>query len=148
MRILDFSDGFESATEPQQGFIKASSLQNFADDAAYVAAKTSAATVGDIYFNTTENTIHFYTDTGWNSWYVERYLALYAIAAPQAANTVMTLLASGSYVVGGNQLYISLNGQLLEKGYDYNEIGTAGTTSTTIEMIPDLVEGDRVIIRK
>jgi len=63
MRELDFTDSFESSTEPTQGSILANALANFANDAAFETAKGSAGVDGDIYYNTTIESIK-YNDSG------------------------------------------------------------------------------------
>lgn len=63
MRILDFSDGFESASAPSTGDIAANSLKVYASDAAFLADKainTGTGTDGDIYFNSTLNNIRYW----------------------------------------------------------------------------------------
>lgn len=63
MRILDFSDGFESASSPLLGSIAANSLRVYASDAAFLAGKTTNPGVGedgDIYFNSTLNVIRYW----------------------------------------------------------------------------------------
>lgn len=74
--------------------------------------------------------------------------SVHDIVVDQAANTVMTLLDSGNYIVGIEQLTIYLNGLLLQLGVDYSEIGTPGSLSTQILMIDNLVAGDKLTIRK
>lgn len=76
------------------------------------------------------------------------YFATHDVSVAVAENSVITLLNSGNYVVGRNQLYISLNGQLLELGVDYAEVGAANSISTQIMILQDLVVGDRLTIRK
>jgi len=63
MRELDFTDNFESSTEPTQGSIEANALATFANDAAFEAAKGSSGVDGDIYYNTTIESIK-YNDSG------------------------------------------------------------------------------------
>lgn len=58
--------------------------------------------------------------------------------------------ASGAtryYTVGAGYLSVFLNGQLLDPGEDYDEVGTAGTDSNTITISQDLSDGDRVTFR-
>lgn len=43
-----------------------------------------------------------------------------------------------NYTVGANQLTIYLNGLHCARGQQYNEVGTAGTTSTTIQLLHPL----------
>jgi hypothetical protein len=76
------------------------------------------------------------------------------IAGPVAANTILTIPtdsrdsnAQEEYVVGAGLLTIYLNGQLLELGYDWDEVGTIGNLSSDIEILQDLEVGDRLIFR-
>ena len=62
---MDFVDGAQSETTPTIGNITASNLVQYANDAAYEAAESGAPTVGNIYYNTTDNTIRFYNGTIW-----------------------------------------------------------------------------------
>jgi len=63
-RVLDFSDGFTSASEPSQGSISTNKFRNFVDDAAFVTDKGSAATEGDAYFNTTSKFVRYHNNGG------------------------------------------------------------------------------------
>lgn len=65
-KILSFSEG-TAVTAPSQSFLIASSLSVYANDAAYVAAKGSAAAEGDIYANSTDGMIHTYDGTNWKT---------------------------------------------------------------------------------
>jgi len=65
MRELDFSDGFTSASEPNQGILTASGLRVFADDAAFVTWAGRAAQEGDVYANSTLNRIRYYDGSQW-----------------------------------------------------------------------------------
>lgn len=65
-RILDFDDAFTTATAPDvidpaaaDGFV------TYASDAAYEAAKGSAGSAGDAYFNTTTERLRIHNGTGW-----------------------------------------------------------------------------------
>jgi hypothetical protein len=64
-RVVDFTDGFSSATAPSTTGVEASSLQNHADDAAFVTAKGTPASNGDIYYNTTSHTVRVYKNGAW-----------------------------------------------------------------------------------
>lgn len=64
-RILDFFDGFSSATTPLQQFITAGSLMVFANDAAYEATKGGAGEEGNIYFNSTDKEIRYHDGVEW-----------------------------------------------------------------------------------
>jgi hypothetical protein len=65
MKLLNFSDGFESASEPTQGNLTSNALKVFASDAAYVTDKGSAASQGDVYVNSTTDKVRVYNDVGW-----------------------------------------------------------------------------------
>lgn len=67
MRILNFSDGFESATEPTQGLIAPTNLKVFASDSDFVTDKGSAATLGDLYSRSSDNNIRYFDGTNWTS---------------------------------------------------------------------------------
>jgi hypothetical protein len=64
-RLINFFDGASSGTVPTIGNIVASDLVQYANDAAFEAAELGAPKVGNIYFNTTSNTIRFYNGTAW-----------------------------------------------------------------------------------
>lgn len=55
-----------------------------------------------------------------------------------AANTNFTI---DSYIVGSKSLTVWLNGLRCQEGVDFNEIGTAGQASTTIQFV-DIVTSD------
>lgn len=66
-RILDFSDGFESASAPSTGSVTSNALKVFANDAAFVTDKGSAAVAGDTYFNSTMNAQRIFNGSIWFS---------------------------------------------------------------------------------
>ena len=67
LKIVEFFTGFTSETQPNLTSIEAERLGTYANDAAYVSAKGSAAAEGDAYGNTTDNTIHYYNGSAWVS---------------------------------------------------------------------------------
>jgi hypothetical protein len=76
------------------------------------------------------------------------------ITGPVAPSTIITLPLDSrdsnvqeQYLVGAGLLSVYLNGQLLELGVDWNEVGTVGTLSDDIEILQSLVVGDRLIFR-
>lgn len=69
LRQEEFADGLTSASAPNTGTLEASSLQQHANDAAFVSSKGSAASAGDVYYNTTNGVIRYYDDVNstWRS---------------------------------------------------------------------------------
>lgn len=67
MRIVDFADGYSSSAAPIQGLLTATSLGVYANDAAFVTAKGSAAAQGDSYYNTTLLKARTYSGTTWGN---------------------------------------------------------------------------------
>lgn len=65
MRVLDFSDGYESSTAPSLTDLTAAGLRVYVDDAAFVTAKGSAAAEGDMYWNSTSDQPKYYTGAAW-----------------------------------------------------------------------------------
>lgn len=64
-RVIDFVDGFESATTPTAGTINSSSLAQYADDSAY-EADNGPGQAGDMYYNTTSNTPRVHNGTAFS----------------------------------------------------------------------------------
>ena len=76
------------------------------------------------------------------------------ITGPVLSGTIITIPldsrdsnAQEEYVVGAGLLAVYLNGQLLELGLDWNEVGTSGNLSSDIEILQDLEVDDRLIFR-
>lgn len=61
-RIINFFDGSSSSTTPTLGNISASDLVKYANDAAYEAAEAGSPVGGNIYYNTTTDTVRYYRD--------------------------------------------------------------------------------------
>lgn len=69
-RILDFSDGFTSSSAPTGTNIQSDStrsVQPYADETAFVTAKGSAATSGDVFLNTTTDLLMYFDGAAWNN---------------------------------------------------------------------------------
>jgi len=69
-RILDFSDGFTSSSVPTGTNIQSDStrsVQPYADETAFVTAKGSAATSGDVFLNTTTDFLMYFDGTAWKT---------------------------------------------------------------------------------
>ncbi|OQW46496.1 MAG: hypothetical protein A4S09_16395 [Proteobacteria bacterium SG_bin7] len=76
------------------------------------------------------------------------------ITGPVPASTVITIPLDSrdsnvqeQYLVGAGLLSVYLNGQLLELGVDWDEVGAVDTLSDEIEILQELVVGDRLIFR-
>ena len=67
MRSLNFNDGFSSASAPSQGAIQQNAYAIFANDAAFVTAKGSAAANGDVYYNSTTERVREFVDSAWRN---------------------------------------------------------------------------------
>lgn len=65
MRILDFSDGFTSSSEPALVQISANNLKVYVSDAEFESLKGSALATGDIYFNSTDSKVRTYDGSDW-----------------------------------------------------------------------------------
>lgn len=66
MRLFDFSDGFTSATSPTTSGAIASSLNVYENDAAYEAVYGPGAN-GDMYYNSTNHVVRFYSNGAWRN---------------------------------------------------------------------------------
>lgn len=76
------------------------------------------------------------------------------ITGPVLSGSIITLPLDSrdsnvqeEYLVGDGILTIFLNGQLLELGSDWNEVGAPNTLSDEIEILQDLEVGDRLTFR-
>lgn len=64
VNTLTFSEGVE-VSQPVQTFLATTQYVTYADDAAYVTGKGSAAADGDAYYNTTDDVIRLYANGAW-----------------------------------------------------------------------------------
>ncbi len=63
-RIIDFADGFTSASAPSGTSTTTKAYSVYADDAAYVT-DNGAAGDGDVYYNSTINKVKIYENGAW-----------------------------------------------------------------------------------
>lgn len=75
-RMINFFDAATSGTTPTIGNLVASNLVKYANDAAYVAGESGAPTTGNIYYNTTEDSIRYYNGSAWVAAIAEDGLSL------------------------------------------------------------------------
>lgn len=80
MRILDFADGFSSATTPSSTGAIALQIESYANDVAFEAVYGSGS-AGDIYYNTTDKVVRFYSDGAWRNLGRVEVVAVQSIAA-------------------------------------------------------------------
>lgn len=77
MRNINFSDGYETASAPTAGAAALSKLLEYADDAAFVSAKGSAASEGDIYKKAgSPDYVRIYMDAAWTSFLTSAVVTL------------------------------------------------------------------------
>jgi hypothetical protein len=109
MRVLDFLDGFTVATAPTSVLTAAAGLATYSSDAAFVAAKGTAAANGDAYYNTSDLSIHLYNSSAWRSFREHRIVQnSFTIANNQgvaAAVTGLLLPAETRTAVIDYQIY-------------------------------------------
>lgn len=66
-RTLDFTDGFTTETEPSGDTFKTRGLRSYATEAAFVTAKGSAATGGDMFYDSTLHVVKYYDNNSWET---------------------------------------------------------------------------------
>jgi len=84
----------------------------------------------------------------------QAYEEAYSVIAPITASTNITIPvdsrdsnANKSYRVGDGELEVFLNGQYLNLGSDWSEVGASGTDSVQITILQNLVIGDVLTFR-
>ena len=65
-KVVKFSEGVVT-TQPLTTFLSTTSYAPYANDAAFVTAKGSAAADGDSYYNTTLDLVRVYANGSWTS---------------------------------------------------------------------------------
>lgn len=122
-RTLDFADGFQSAAAPTTGVISAGSVKVFASDAAYVADKGSAATEGDMYFNSTTNFLRVHDGVG----FIEQVDA----ASTQTVAGDKTFTGSTTFINSANLAVADKNITVNSGGNDASAEGAGLTVDRT-----------------
>lgn len=137
IKSVSFSEGV-ATTAPTDLILDATGFLSYANDAAYVTAKGSAAANGDAYYNTTDNTVHQYAAGAWNS------LALGTggtLANPIVTNYVEFTEASvpGTPASGKTRVYVKADGLAYSKDDAGTEtaFGGGGTTYAYVGTNPE-----------
>lgn len=147
MRILDFTDGFTSASAPTIGFVPAAGFQVYANDAAFVTAKGAVASTGDAYYNSTFLHIRAYNGTRWIAYVGQR--AANTFAAPSAITAAGGVTAGTTenevqYMVGSpGAVTVTATPQISAPGFDGQILtlfGTDDTKSVTLNHGTGLVQ--------
>jgi hypothetical protein len=120
---VNFFDGAQSSTVPTVGNIDATSLVQYANDAAYEAANAGSPIEGNIYANTTDNTVHYYDGTSWTS-----------LVNTTGTTTLENKTIDGTDATGNNTVSIDATDAA------YNN-ATSGLTATDAQGAIDEVEG-------
>lgn len=110
MRVLDFSDGFGSESEPSLGSIIANSLFRFPSDAAFVEYKGEPAVGSDVYFNTTLNHVRWFDGTIWVSGLFQDASGNVVIAGDLTILGTTTTINTENLVVTDKNITVNKNG--------------------------------------
>lgn len=102
---------------------------------------------GDVYFVTDENTLYFWNGTLWIR-FVDAlsFQTVLTLEADKTSGTALTIPSGGSYLVGQKKLKVNYNGCVCYLGTNFEEIGAAGTYSTTFKLLFDAKTGDEIEI--
>lgn len=119
-RILDFFDGFSSATAPLVQFITAGKLAAYASESAYVADKGDPADESDIFWDTTEKVIKVFNGTDWQP--LSGALNMINEIPSGLVDGVNQLYITTQQAVTDQHILVSVNGIKVEKS-DYTYIG-------------------------
>lgn len=96
-RIVEFTDGFTSASAPNSGELSATKVRTFANDAAYEAVY-GAGQAGDLYYNTTTNKFRDHNSTAWDD--LVSASSVSATSFAPFASTAAYVAAEGAAVEG------------------------------------------------
>lgn len=122
-RILDFADGFQSAAAPTSGAISVGGIKVFANDAAYVTDKGSAAAEGDMYFNSTTNFVRIHDGSA--------FIELVDASATQTIGGNKTLSGTTTIVNSTNLEVADKNILINDGGNDASAEGAGLTVERT-----------------
>lgn len=102
---------------------------------------------GDVYFVVDENTLYFWNGTLWIR-FVDAlsFQTVLTLEADKTSGTALTIPNGGSYLVGQKKLKVNYNGCVCYLGTNFEEVGAAGTYSTTFKLLFDAKTGDEIEI--
>lgn len=102
---------------------------------------------GDVYFVVDENTLYFWNGTIWIR-FVDAlaFQTVLTLEADKTSGTALTIPNGGSYLVGQKKLKVNYNGCVCYLGTNFEEVGAAGTYSTTFKLLFDAKTGDEIEI--
>lgn len=115
MRLLDFSDGYESAAAPDQGVILTGGFGSYASDAAFVTALTAQGGTlgaGNAYFNSVSGRLRTYDGTIWQNVPVSIDPNFVVPVYASDATFLAALTAAGGSLAAGARYWNSTSGEL------------------------------------
>ena len=109
---VSFFDGAQSSTTPTIGNVDTTNLACYANDAAYEAANAGAPAEGNVYCNTTDNTIRYYNGTTWTE-----------LADSDSVQTFTNKTIDGTDATGTN----TITNDATDVSYDNSSSGMSAT---------------------
>ena len=157
IRKLKFADGV-TVTAPDVVFATAGEIVQYVDIAAYEAAKGSVGDEGDIFYNTTDNTIQWHNGTSWgvvitedNASSIDHNTLTNYVAAEHVDHSAVSIdggagLSGGGSIESSRTLNVDINGEadsggaaVLDEVLVYDN-SNAGIRKASVQSIIDLVD--------
>lgn len=115
VRSLDFADGYQSASAPDQGVILTGGFGSYVNDAAFVAALTSQGGTlgaGNAYFNSVSGRMRVYTGSVWVEFNVSIDPNFFVPSYSTDGNFQTALTAAGGTLAVGARYWNTTEGEL------------------------------------